>query len=239
MTHFVFKSILRTAALRPHASQYASVRVPLGVRTRPSASLMASLMASLGVPRRPPASVCFPSASRWLLTTRPCASRNATKRHMASGPRLQASRRRPLASIGVAFASVHIPSTPSHGRKNSHSVEDEGVGERIDAQDVDLECLRVFERKLFVCSREEGEASYNQWGLDAGEHQYGWDPYRYTPHDWDDGWTPEDSEALLEVSSCSVLSKWSAYTHHPVARSQVPVVQRIRGARARRTTCSF
>ena len=44
----------------------------------------------------------------------------------------------------------------------SHSVE--GVGERIDAQDVDLECLRAFERKLFMCSREEGEASYNQWG---------------------------------------------------------------------------
>ena len=90
---------------------------------------------------------------------------------MASGPRLQASRRRPSASIGVAFASVYIPSTPSHGRKNSHSVEGEGVGERFDAQDIDLECLRAFERKSFMCSREAGEASYNQWGLDAEEHQ--------------------------------------------------------------------
>ena len=41
-----------------------------------------------------------------------------------------------------------------------------------------------------MCSKEAGEASYNQWGLDAGEHQDGWVPYLETPRDWDDGWTP-------------------------------------------------
>lgn len=75
----------------------------------------------------------------------------------------------------------------------------EEVGERYEAVDVDLECLRDFEKRLFECSEDAGEAGFQQWGLDAGDHQDGWDPYQNLPSDWEDGWQPDDAEAILEV----------------------------------------
>ncbi|KAG1765054.1 hypothetical protein EV702DRAFT_1213746, partial [Suillus placidus] len=43
--------------------------------------------------------------------------------------------------------------------------------------DVDLECLSVFEHRLFEKSARSGSAGNYQWGLDAGNHQDDWDPY--------------------------------------------------------------
>ncbi|KAG1765239.1 hypothetical protein EDD22DRAFT_755237, partial [Suillus occidentalis] len=50
--------------------------------------------------------------------------------------------------------------------------------------DVDLECLSVFEQRLFEKSAQSGSAGNYQWGLDAGNHQDGWDPYAGLPSYW-------------------------------------------------------
>uniref|UniRef100_D8PWE0 PHD-type domain-containing protein n=1 Tax=Schizophyllum commune (strain H4-8 / FGSC 9210) TaxID=578458 RepID=D8PWE0_SCHCM len=63
------------------------------------------------------------------------------------------------------------------------------------AVDVDLECLRIFERKLFEKSEASGPAGNWQWGLDAGPHQHGWNPdmdYTQCKGTWTKGDTEED-----------------------------------------------
>ncbi|KAG2346981.1 hypothetical protein BDR05DRAFT_958441 [Suillus weaverae] len=50
--------------------------------------------------------------------------------------------------------------------------------------DVDQECLSVFEQRLFEKLAESGSAGNYQWGLDAGSHQDGWDPYAGLPSHW-------------------------------------------------------
>ncbi|KAJ7887841.1 hypothetical protein B0H14DRAFT_2303627, partial [Mycena olivaceomarginata] len=50
--------------------------------------------------------------------------------------------------------------------------------------DVDRECLGYFEERLFEHSQETGQAGNHQWGLDAGLHQGGWNPYRDIPSHW-------------------------------------------------------
>ena len=82
----------------------------------------------------------------------------------------------------------------------------ESMGDRHEAVDVDLECLSHFERRIFECSEEAGEAGFEQWGLDAGDHQDAWNPYQDLPADWEDGWRPEDAEEILEVSHYSVYA---------------------------------
>jgi hypothetical protein len=47
--------------------------------------------------------------------------------------------------------------------------------------DVDLEYLLVFEQRLFEKSAQSGSAGNYQWGLDAENHQDGWDPYAELP----------------------------------------------------------
>ena len=51
------------------------------------------------------------------------------------------------------------------------------------ARDVDLECLYLFERRLFSAVRNE-VSTYEQWGLDAGDHQQKWYPYQDLPPGW-------------------------------------------------------
>ncbi|KAH9931831.1 uncharacterized protein B0H18DRAFT_871769 [Fomitopsis serialis] len=61
----------------------------------------------------------------------------------------------------------------------------------------------LFERRLFESSTEAGLAGYEQWGLDAGDHQGKWYPYREVPSDWgEDGLSVSDSE--LEVCDHSL-----------------------------------
>ncbi|KAJ7868082.1 hypothetical protein B0H14DRAFT_3586729, partial [Mycena olivaceomarginata] len=50
--------------------------------------------------------------------------------------------------------------------------------------DVDRECLGYFEERLFEHSHETGQAGNRQWGLDAGPHQGGWNPYGDIPSHW-------------------------------------------------------
>ncbi|KAJ7756899.1 hypothetical protein B0H14DRAFT_2238437, partial [Mycena olivaceomarginata] len=50
--------------------------------------------------------------------------------------------------------------------------------------DVDKECLSTFEERLFEYSKRTGVAGYHQWGLDAGPHQDGWNPYHNLPYEW-------------------------------------------------------
>ncbi|TFK79453.1 hypothetical protein K466DRAFT_505521 [Polyporus arcularius HHB13444] len=66
--------------------------------------------------------------------------------------------------------------------------------------DVDAESLRAFEQRLFEWSSESGIAGFEQWGLDAGEHQDRWNPYAGLPSDWSTGGHPDDADELLEVS---------------------------------------
>ena len=73
------------------------------------------------------------------------------------------------------------------------------LGDRSTGQDVDLECLREFESRIFDATEEAGKAGYYQWGLDAGDHQDVWDPYDGVPEDLRT-WHPEDDEELLEVN---------------------------------------
>ncbi|KAG1829043.1 hypothetical protein DFJ58DRAFT_638193, partial [Suillus subalutaceus] len=50
--------------------------------------------------------------------------------------------------------------------------------------DVDLECLSVFKQCLFEKLAQSGSAGHYQWGLDAGNHQDGWDPYAGHQSHW-------------------------------------------------------
>ncbi|KAF8066482.1 hypothetical protein FPV67DRAFT_1626399 [Lyophyllum atratum] len=65
--------------------------------------------------------------------------------------------------------------------------------------DVDRESLEKLEAQMFEQSSAAGIAGHFQWGLDAGDHQDGWDPYAGLPEDWCHG-DRIGSETELEVS---------------------------------------
>ncbi|KAF8833019.1 hypothetical protein BDN67DRAFT_1073007 [Paxillus ammoniavirescens] len=74
--------------------------------------------------------------------------------------------------------------------------------------DLDHECVSTFERRLFEDSAAAGAAGCQQWGLDAGTHQEGWNPYKGLPSYWmDDQHECSDSELVkgpnfIEGSDC-------------------------------------
>ncbi|KAI0742317.1 hypothetical protein C8Q80DRAFT_1238022 [Daedaleopsis nitida] len=69
----------------------------------------------------------------------------------------------------------------------------------LSAVDVDAECLRALELRMFERSKAAGDVGYFQWGLDAGDHEEHWDPYDSLPNDWNVGdYEPDDPEELLE-----------------------------------------
>jgi hypothetical protein len=53
-----------------------------------------------------------------------------------------------------------------------------------DGIDVDKECLERLEEEMFEKSSFAGVAGNYQWGLDAGDHQDGWNPYAGIPDHW-------------------------------------------------------
>ncbi|KAF9562489.1 hypothetical protein CPC08DRAFT_609038, partial [Agrocybe pediades] len=53
--------------------------------------------------------------------------------------------------------------------------------------DVDKECLEAFEEIMFENSKLAGIAGNYQWGLDAGDHQDGWNPYAGLPEYFNHG----------------------------------------------------
>ncbi|KAF9552714.1 hypothetical protein CPC08DRAFT_768097 [Agrocybe pediades] len=50
--------------------------------------------------------------------------------------------------------------------------------------DVDLNCLAYLEGEMFVNSAGAGVAGNQQWGLDADDHEHGWNPYADLPAGW-------------------------------------------------------
>lgn len=71
--------------------------------------------------------------------------------------------------------------------------------ERIFANiDVDKECLERLEEAMFERSAQAGRAGHYQWGLDAGDHQEGWNPYDGTPIEWNHN-DRDSSEGEYEV----------------------------------------
>lgn len=70
--------------------------------------------------------------------------------------------------------------------------------------DVDSQCLENLEIKMFERSARVGVSGHWQWGLDAGTHQEGWDPYHNLPTHWyhDDR---EGSESELQVC-CNLIA---------------------------------
>ncbi|KAF9537149.1 hypothetical protein CPC08DRAFT_617578, partial [Agrocybe pediades] len=50
--------------------------------------------------------------------------------------------------------------------------------------DVDLNCLAYMEEEMFENSPRAGIAGNRQWGLDAGDHEHGWNPYLDLPEEW-------------------------------------------------------
>ena len=64
----------------------------------------------------------------------------------------------------------------------------------------------MFERSAFA-----GIAGNYQWGLDAGDHQDGWDPYAGTPEHWNHNDGGSDTKEIYEV--CRYLSIWTTDAH--------------------------
>lgn len=63
--------------------------------------------------------------------------------------------------------------------------------------DVDLESLSLLEEAMFESSARTDIAGYYQWGLDAGDHQNGWDPYEGL---MTGGFEPTHPDEVLAVS---------------------------------------
>ncbi|KAG2738666.1 hypothetical protein P692DRAFT_20956861 [Suillus brevipes Sb2] len=52
----------------------------------------------------------------------------------------------------------------------------------------------MFNSRLFEKSAQSGSAGNYQWGLDAGNHQDGWDPYAGLPSYWNHNDHNEDAD---------------------------------------------
>jgi hypothetical protein len=66
--------------------------------------------------------------------------------------------------------------------------------------DVDREAIGLLEKRMFETSKAAGKASYQQWGLDAGEHQDKWSPYPNVPAEWNLGGIAEAEDTEYQVS---------------------------------------
>jgi hypothetical protein len=59
---------------------------------------------------------------------------------------------------------------------------------------------------MFETSKAAGIASYQQWGLDAGNHQGGWSPYPSVPEGWNLSDIPEAEDIEYQACSLSLLA---------------------------------
>jgi len=73
-----------------------------------------------------------------------------------------------------------------------------------DHVDVDKECLERLEEEMFERSALAGKAGNFQWGLDAGEHQEGWNPYLGTEQ-----WSYDDQDSSSDDELYNVRTKTS------------------------------
>ncbi len=63
-----------------------------------------------------------------------------------------------------------------------------------------MECLERLEEEMFERSALAGNAGDYQWGLDAGDHQDGWNPYAGTPEHWNHNDQGSGDDELHRVS---------------------------------------
>jgi hypothetical protein len=104
-----------------------------------------------------------------------------------------------------------LPAYPRHLTKNNPEVQAFILREAWTLQstvshkslsriDVDKECLALLEERMFQCTFWTQKGGYQQWGLDAGDHQEAWDPYNELPNHWIDGhYIPQDLDNELQV----------------------------------------
>ena len=86
-----------------------------------------------------------------------------------------------------------------------HQVESDSNNARMEI-DVDKECLERLEEQMFERSKRAGVAGHFQWGLDAGTHQDGWDPYNTLPTEWDHGdWDGSETELKVSMSKSIIF----------------------------------
>ena len=71
--------------------------------------------------------------------------------------------------------------------------------------DVAKEAVEKLEKQMFECSSRAGNAGNYQWGLYAGPHQTGWEPYMSVPFEWDDGTYVAESENELHICHLFML----------------------------------
>ena len=66
--------------------------------------------------------------------------------------------------------------------------------------DINRECVAALEERMFTRSAAAGIAGYYQWGLDAGDHQEQWWPWRELPSHWYHDDTPDfDDDDVMKV----------------------------------------
>ena len=66
--------------------------------------------------------------------------------------------------------------------------------------DVDLLCLEGLEEQMFEQLALAGNVGHWQWGLDAGHHQDGWNPYPGILDHWNHSDHKSESKGELQVS---------------------------------------
>jgi hypothetical protein len=75
-----------------------------------------------------------------------------------------------------------------------------GASSILSEVDVDKECLEQLEEEMFERTHRTGPSGNSQWGLDAGHHQDGWNPYFGVPESGE-GKIREGSNTEIEVLS--------------------------------------
>ncbi|KAF5384204.1 hypothetical protein D9615_003104 [Tricholomella constricta] len=111
----------------------------------------------------------------------------------------------PVAHAYTVFISSRLKAEPKHRHladnvilNKAWEIQLTGLPSLWTDIDVDKECLERLEEKMFERSMRAGIAGHYQWGLDAGDHQNDWDPYRGTPDHWNLG-DRDGSEGEMEV----------------------------------------
>ena len=68
----------------------------------------------------------------------------------------------------------------------------------LNSIDIDAESMETLEEEMFEHSNRTGPSGNEQWGLDVGHHQDGWNPYSGVPKTWHEK-KREGNEAECEV----------------------------------------
>lgn len=127
-------------------------------------------------------------------------------------------------AMTLYLASVSFPSQMKATNDPEHQVEEDmerkqrmeeawDMVTRVDARaawrdvDVDKEALYNLEELMFENSMAAGMAGNEQWGLNVGDHQEGWNPYMGLP----DGWNVGDR--VGSDSETKVVSAWEIVMH--------------------------